>query len=46
MVLFNMNCKVKMLLVEHLIATEKRNLVSVNKSNGNSLESVTKKPKY
>ena len=28
-----MNCKVKMLLVKCLIATEKRNLVSMNKSN-------------
>ena len=33
MVLFNSNWKVKMLLVERLIATEKRKSVSVNKSN-------------
>ena len=34
-----------MLLVEHLIGTEKRNLVSVINRSGNSLESV-KKTKY
>ena len=31
-----------MLLVERLIATEKRNLVSVTNRSGNSLESVKK----
>ena len=45
MVLFNSNCKVKMLLVERLIATEKRNSVSVNKSNWEFIGICQKKKK-